>query len=435
MGYPNWIERISDVLAEPIRTRANNATLNALLGVTDAAGRSVNGNIGDFQARATAPEVTLMDVLGIPDDANGSLLARLGAYTSGAPLKTTVDSIEVDTRYINDVACPAAPVAGSLLQVLVEDIYERTLGEQTLNGLLGVADIAGRSIIGNLGDFQARATAAEKTLLAVLGIPDDVNGSLYARLGAYTTAAPLKTTVDSIEVDTKYINDVACPAAPVAGSLLNVLVEGIYERTPGENTLEEILGVANVAGHSLGGNIGNFMARVNLQSILAMLGLPDDADGSLYARLGAYTTAAPLKTSVDQIETDTDPLVAGRMQTAIKTLDLNTAVVGLNDLFTGTAQTVIIEKLIIKMPDVVGAAPMTGITIQTDHTTPQQFITAAQGAVANMTAQNQFSSTDPISLEAGKKVQLTLAGGNHGAAYLCTIEALYRAVTSGGSLA
>ena len=332
MGYPNWIERISDVLAEPIRTRANNATLNALLGVTDAAGRSVNGNIGDFQARATAPEVTLMDVLGIPDDANGSLLARLGAYTSGAPLKTTVDSIEVDTRYINDVACPAAPVAGSLLQVLVEDIYERTLGEQTLNGLLGVADVAGRSIIGNLGDFQARATAPEVTLMDVLGIPDDANGSLYTRLGAYTAAAPLKT-------------------------------------------------------------------------------------------------------SVDQIETDTDPLVAGRMQTAIKTLDLNTAVVGLNDLFTGTAQTVIIEKLIIKMPDVVGAAPMTGITIQTDHTTPQQFITAAQGAVANMTAQNQFSSTDPISLEAGKKVQLTLAGGNHGAAYLCTIEALYRAVTSGGSLA
>ena len=130
----------------------------------------------------------------------------------------------------------------------------------------------------------------------------------------------------------------------------------------------------------------------------------------------------------------TDDL-SGKMQTAIKTLDLNTAVVGLNDLFTGTAQTVIIEKLIIKMPDVVGAAPMTGITIQTDHTTPQQFITAAQGAVANMTAQNQFFSTDPISLEAGKKAQLTLAGGNHAAAYLCTIEALYRAVTSGGSLA
>lgn len=167
MGYPNWIERISDVLAEPIRTRANNATLNALLGVTDAAGRSINGNIGDFQARAVAPEVTLMDVLGIPDDANGSLYARLGAYTAAAPLKATVDSIEVDTKYINDVACPATPVAGSILDVLVEDIYERTLGAQNLNGLLGVADIAGRSITGNLGDFQANTNLT--SLLAVIG--------------------------------------------------------------------------------------------------------------------------------------------------------------------------------------------------------------------------------------------------------------------------
>lgn len=126
--------------------------------------------------------------------------------------------------------------------------------------------------------------------------------------------------------------------------------------------------------------------------------------------------------------------LAGKMQTKVKTLDLNTAVVGLNDLFTGAGQTVIIEKLIIKMPDAPGAAPMTGITIQTDHTTAQVFITAAQGAVANMTAQNQFSSTDPISLEVGKKVQLTLAGGQSLAGYVVTIEVLYRAVTTGGNL-
>ena len=287
MGYKNQIERISDVLAEPIRTRDNNATLNALLGVTDAAGRSVNGNIGDFQARATAPEVTLMDVLGIPDDANGSLLARLGAYTSGAPLKTTVDSIEVDTKYINDVACPAAPVAGSLLQVLVEDIYERTLGEQTLNGLLGVADIAGRSIIGNLGDFQANASLT--TLLAVIGGGFETDTKdMYTRL--YTESVA-------------YINNVACPAAPVAGSLLQVLVEDIYERTLGEQTLEGLLGVADIAGRSIIGNLGDFQARATAPEVTLMdvLGIPDDANGSLFARLGAYTSAASLKNAIDAL--------------------------------------------------------------------------------------------------------------------------------------
>jgi len=157
---------------------------------------------------------------------------------------------------------------------------------------------------------------------------------------------------------------------------------------------------------------------------------------------GAETEIALLRSLIDRagnvgtsdIYSSVQNDLAGKMQTKVKTLDLNTAAVGPNDLFTGAVQTVIIEKLIIKMPDAVGAAPMTGISIQTDHTTPQVFITAAQGAVANMTAQNQFSSTDPISLELGKKVQLTLAGGVHAAGYVVTVEVLYRAVTSGGSL-
>ena len=41
MGYPNWIERISDVLVDGIRTRTNNPTLNAVLGVPDGAGKSI----------------------------------------------------------------------------------------------------------------------------------------------------------------------------------------------------------------------------------------------------------------------------------------------------------------------------------------------------------------------------------------------------------
>lgn len=81
---------------------------------------------------------------------------------------------------------------------LVEDIRIRAAGETTLEGLLGVADLAGRSLTGNLGDFQARAIAPEKTLMDVLGIPDDAFGSLYERLGAYTDAESLKNSIDAL---------------------------------------------------------------------------------------------------------------------------------------------------------------------------------------------------------------------------------------------
>lgn len=271
MGYPNWIERISDVLAEDIRTRTNNPTLNAVLGVVDGAGKSIGGNLGDFQANTNL--TNLLAVIGGGfETANKDLHTLL--YTEAA-------------AYINNVACPATPVGGSMLDVLVEDIWERT-NNKNLNALLGVVDGAGKSLGGNIGDFQANTNL--QTLLAVIGggfETDNVN--LYTRL--YTGAVA-------------YINDVACPAAPVAGSLLNVLVEGIYERT-NNKTLNALIGVTDTAGHSLGGNIGDFMTRTNLQSVLAMLGLPDDANGSLYARLGAFTTAAPLKTTLDNIEVDT----------------------------------------------------------------------------------------------------------------------------------
>jgi hypothetical protein len=460
MGDPNILRNLAAYILDDIRTRTNNANLNALLGVTDAAGRSIFGNLGDFQARTNLQ--TLLAMLGLPDDANGSLYARLGAFTSAAPLKTDVTTILTRTGYINDAACPADPTAGSINDVLVEDIYERT-NTKTLHGLLGVTDAAGSSIGGNLGDFQARTNL--QSLLAVLGIPDDANGSLYTRLGAYTSAASLKTAIDLI---TTRIGTPPANLVDIVTMLGNPNIAGhtVYDNLGdfvAQTSLTSLLlalGIPDVAGKDLytclitdrldnagfglsnlktlidaiQTDLGDPSTRTNLKTILALIGLPDDANGSLYDRLSAgYTTAAPLKTSIDAIVSATAATFAGAPQTKSTTIELN-QIAGNYTLFTGAGQRVVVDQLIITMPNAVAGGALTSISIQTNDATAQTFITNVQGAVANLTAENQLFTNDPISIGVGKLIQLTINGGATGAGYVCTVEVLYHAVTTGGSL-
>ena len=86
LGNPSASVAVS--LLDDIDGRTNNKNLNALLGVNDAAGKSINGNIGDFQAHTN--DQTLLDKLGLPDEASGSLYERLGAFTSTESLKDIV---------------------------------------------------------------------------------------------------------------------------------------------------------------------------------------------------------------------------------------------------------------------------------------------------------------------------------------------------------
>jgi hypothetical protein len=65
LGNPS--ASMATTILDGIDARANNANLNALLGVADAAGKSINGNIGDFQAQTNLQ--TLLATLGIPDTA------------------------------------------------------------------------------------------------------------------------------------------------------------------------------------------------------------------------------------------------------------------------------------------------------------------------------------------------------------------------------
>ena len=136
------------------------------------------------------------------------------------------------------------------------------------------------------------------------------------------------------------------------------------------------------------------------------------------------------------VVTDTDPKVMGKLQIAATTIDLQ-QVAASYDLFTGTTQDVVVEKLVIRLPnvDVSDDAALTSISIQTDDTTPQVFVDATAGDVGTLTAEAQLAWTGAILIKAGKKIQLTIAGGAADDPTVCDVEAECRAVVSGGYLA
>lgn len=147
--------------------------------------------------------------------------------------------------------------------------------------------------------------------------------------------------------------------------------------------------------------------------------------------------AANIPADVDTINTNTDTKVAAKQQIAKTTEDLN-QVEATYDLLTGTTQDVLLESLLIRMPNEAAGGAITSISIQTNDATPQVILSAADGAVANLTAEAQLAWQNfnaPILIKVGKKIQLTIAGGAHSTAYVCDVVAKVRAVTSGGYLA
>lgn len=147
--------------------------------------------------------------------------------------------------------------------------------------------------------------------------------------------------------------------------------------------------------------------------------------------------------STDSLEAISDKIslipvstASGVLQLSATTEDLQQAA-STYDLFTGTTQAVVVEKVVLAVPnvDVSDDATITYITIQTDHSTPQVIFNSTSGAKANLTAEAQLSWTGAIYLPVGKKIQLTIAGGAADAPTVCNITAQYRAVVAGGTLA
>ena len=87
------------------------------------------------------------------------------------------------------------------------------------------------------------------------------------------------------------------------------------------------------------------------------------------------------------------------------------------------------------MPAIAGGGAVTSISLVTDDATPAEFLSVADGDVANMTSEAQFSWTGFVKIAVGTKIQLILAGGAQGVEYLVELTAKCEAIVDGGYLA
>jgi len=132
-----------------------------------------------------------------------------------------------------------------------------------------------------------------------------------------------------------------------------------------------------------------------------------------------------------------DSKVMGRTQIVVEPIDLDNTAIGTYNTLIGTTQNVIIESLIFRCTrDLSGDAGFTGISLQTDDTTNQVFVSQAEGVKANLTADSQLAWTGAILLKVGQYIDFSVYGGAvANLESLCDIVVTYRAVVSGGYLA
>jgi len=117
--------------------------------------------------------------------------------------------------------------------------------------------------------------------------------------------------------------------------------------------------------------------------------------------------------------------------TASTTIDLKQAAAAY-DLFEAESSAVQVLQLCIIIPaDLTGdaaAGSLTSIKIESTDDTPVAFITAAQGAKANLTKSKHLIYTGSDVVAVSKKVQLTIAGGATTDNQVCSVWMAYREV-------
>lgn len=118
------------------------------------------------------------------------------------------------------------------------------------------------------------------------------------------------------------------------------------------------------------------------------------------------------------------------------TVDLQQAA-GDYTLYTATTGYVFVEYFKLTLPAVNCAddAAITSIHVDTDMVVPVMLISTTQGAKAQLTAGKSFVYATPFTLDTGKVIQLTIAGGAADAATVCTVFCRYTPVIPGAYLA
>ncbi len=223
----------------------------------------------------------------------------------------------------------------------------------------------------------------------------------------------------------------------------------IYERTAGlAVTLSGDIGdletkmIGNMkTKFSNGTPLAKFIAGTS-----ASLGTVQPAGVSLYDVLGIFSGDGgaaqndSAKASLDLIHTALSGSTAavnrasGNLQMAATTIDLNQAA-GTDTLFTGTTQSVVLEKLTFRMPNVdISGGALTSISIQTDDAEPAVLISTEDGALVFLEEEASLSWTGALEIPTGTLIQFTIAGGAAGVTSVCSIVAQCRAVVNLGYL-
>jgi len=384
------------------QTRPELATHNTALGTHDT---DLKADIGDFSARSNL--TTLLASLGIPD-------------TTDKPLYTCLIADRLDH------ATFGLSAAQVLIAALQTDLDNGTDGLGALKALIDTANTS-------LG-HGTYGLSALQVLIAALQTDLD-NGT--DGLGA------LKALIDTATTNIGTANT-ALAHGTYGLSALQVLIAALQtdldNGTDGLGALKALIDTANTSlGHGTYGLSALQVLIAALQTDLdngtdglgALKALIDTMQGNVTSILGdTETNGVVLGTKVAAYK-----LLVGENQIAVTTEDLN-QVAGSYDLLTGTTQPVALTALSIKMPDdLCSDATLTSISVQTDDTTPGVIISAASGAVANLTAEAELSWTGWVRINAGTKIRLTIAGGAEGAEYITTITAKCEAIVDGGYLA
>lgn len=106
---------------------------------------------------------------------------------------------------------------------------------------------------------------------------------------------------------------------------------------------------------------------------------------------------------------------------------------GSYDLLTATGDVLVMLQ---RYYQITAGATFTALSIQTDDTTAAVLLSAAEGAVANLTAAKNITSATtntPIILKSGKKIRMTLSGST--GTGTGTLAVFYVPLTSGAFLA
>lgn len=110
----------------------------------------------------------------------------------------------------------------------------------------------------------------------------------------------------------------------------------------------------------------------------------------------------------------------------------NAQAAGTYDLFTATGD-VLVE--VNRYYQITAGATFTSLSIQTNDTTPFVIMSAAEGAVANLTAQKDVTTANtiaPFLLQSGKKIQMTIVGATGTGTGMLALQ--YTPVTTGAYL-